>query len=218
MTIVVPRSGSLKTSAMIGDGDDQERDRPRPEAPRSCPPLGHPVGEVDDHRELRDLRRVDGRQRADHEPAGRAADDDVEARDEDEDEQDDGDDVRRARRPSAGSGSRSASSRPSRRGPSAAQKICGPTIAERVVALEIGLHRRRRVDHQDPDRDEGDDGDEDRVVGLVALSLERLRPRCFGRRAGAAIGRPARGTGRVALMARSDLLLPLSRRAGRPPP
>ena len=38
-------------------------------------------------RQLGDLGRVDGRQRPDLQPARRAADDDVEARDEDEDEQ-----------------------------------------------------------------------------------------------------------------------------------
>ena len=51
---------------------------------------------------------------------------------------------------------------------------------ERVVALEERLHRGRRVDHQDADRGEGDDRDEDPVLGLVALALERvvrLRPR-----------------------------------------
>ena len=74
-------------------GDDhEERDRARPEAAILVPRFGEPVGEVDDHRELRDLGRVDGRQRADLEPARRAADDDVQARDEDEGEEPSADD------------------------------------------------------------------------------------------------------------------------------
>ena len=77
MTVVVPRSGSLNTSRAIGRDDDQERDRPAPEAADLRAALGEPVGEVDDQRQLGDLGRVDGRQRAELEPARRAADDDV---------------------------------------------------------------------------------------------------------------------------------------------
>ena len=47
---------------------------------------------------------------------------------------------------------------------------------ERVVPRsDVGRHRRRRVDHQDPDRGERDDREEDRVVGRVALAAQDLR-------------------------------------------
>ena len=77
MTIVVPRSGSLKTSAMIGATMMRNGERPAPEPADPGAPLREPVGEVDDERELGDLGRVDGRQRTELEPARRPADDDA---------------------------------------------------------------------------------------------------------------------------------------------
>ena len=129
MTMVVPRSGSLKTSAMIGAAMMQERDRARPEAADLRPALGEPVGEVDDQRQLRELGRVDRRQRPELQPARRAADDDVEARRRTRGRAARARRCTRAPRPAAGSDSRRASSRPSRRGRGAAHWICGPTVA-----------------------------------------------------------------------------------------
>ena len=60
--------------------DDQEWHRAAPEPVDLRAALGEPVGEIDDERELGDLRGVDGRQPGQLEPAGRAADDDVELR------------------------------------------------------------------------------------------------------------------------------------------
>ena len=65
MTIVVPRSGSLKTSSDDRRDDDEERDRPAPEPADASATLGEPVGEVDDQRELGELGRVDRGQRPD---------------------------------------------------------------------------------------------------------------------------------------------------------
>ena len=173
-TDVVPRSGSAARATTTGTMITRNGTVPA-QKPRTPPaPLREPVGEVDDQRELRELGRVDRRQRPDLEPAGRAADHDVELGHEHEDQ------AGRARstnsghrRPAAASGSRSASSRPSRRMPSARPVDLRADDRERVVALEVGLHRRRRVDHQDADRGEGDDRDQDPVLGLVALALER---------------------------------------------
>ena len=97
MTIVVPRSGSLKTSAMIGATMIRNGTVPRPEAVDPRAALGEPVGQVDDQRELGDLGRMDRRQRPELEPARRATDDDVELGHEHEHEQDDRHDVERHR-------------------------------------------------------------------------------------------------------------------------
>ena len=78
MTPVVPRSGSLKTRAMTGATMTRNGTVPLQKPRMPAAPLGEPVGQVDDQRELGELGRVDGRQRAELEPARRAADDDVE--------------------------------------------------------------------------------------------------------------------------------------------
>ena len=57
----------------------QERDGAVPDAADALAAVGHPVGQVDDQRQLGQLGRVDRRQRADLQPAGRAADLDAEA-------------------------------------------------------------------------------------------------------------------------------------------
>ena len=65
---------------MIGADDEQERHRARTtEPPDLRAPLREPVREVDDERELRELGRVDRRQRPELEPARRAADHDARA-------------------------------------------------------------------------------------------------------------------------------------------
>ena len=74
------------------------------------------------------------------------------------------------------------------RTPSAAHRICGPTIARRVVLLDVRPHRGRRVDHQDPHRRQRDDGDEDRPVRLVALAPQDVGAGVRGRAAGHAAG------------------------------
>ena len=78
MTIVVPRSGSLNTSAMTGAMISRNGTVPAQNLRTRGAALGEPVREIDDQRELGDLGRVDGRQRAELQPARRAADDDVE--------------------------------------------------------------------------------------------------------------------------------------------
>ena len=86
------------------------------------------MGEVDDQGELRDLGRVDRRERPDDEPAGRAADDPAEAGDEDEDEDDDRDQVAGQRhQPEVAIVDPHHDEH--RQEPSAAHRICGPTIA-----------------------------------------------------------------------------------------
>jgi hypothetical protein len=74
-------------------GDEQERDRPASEAADELAPIGHPVGQVDDQPELRDLGRMDRRQGSDHQPPRRSADDPVERWHEDQHEQPDGHEV-----------------------------------------------------------------------------------------------------------------------------
>jgi hypothetical protein len=87
---------------------------------------------------------------------------------------------------------------------------------ERVVAGDVGVHRRRRIDHQDPDRREGDDGEQDRVVRLVALAAQDVRA---GPAAGARSRRAARRSG--AAPRAGPAPMPRSQRriapAGRPP-
>ena len=65
----VPRSGSKQHETDDRTDEEQERHRAADEAldPRAA--LREPAREVDDERELRELRRVDGGQRADLEPA-----------------------------------------------------------------------------------------------------------------------------------------------------
>ena len=82
----------MKTSATIGATMIRNGIVPPQKPLIRVPALREPVGEVDDQRELRDLGRVDRRQRAELQPAGRAADDDRSGLgDEDEDEQHDRD-------------------------------------------------------------------------------------------------------------------------------
>ena len=72
--------------AQVGLLEDEENDRrddheegtvPLQKLADAAAALGEPVGEVDDQRELGELGRVDGRQRADLQPARRAADADA---------------------------------------------------------------------------------------------------------------------------------------------
>ena len=72
MTPVVPRSGSSATSTMTGAGDEQERTMPWKRLPTLTAARRQPVGEVDDERQLGELRGVHGRQRSELEPARRA--------------------------------------------------------------------------------------------------------------------------------------------------
>ena len=180
----VPRSGSSRTSTTTGTVITRNGTVPGPEAPDAAAPLREPVGEVDDQRELHELGRVDRRQRTDLEPACRAADDDVDLGHEHEDQADDPDGEQghgRDPQPAVVHAHHRHHRDHAQRRPLDLR----PDDRERVVALEVRLHRRRRVDHQDSDRGQRDDGDEDPVLGLVALALERdlrLRPRGRSRR------------------------------------
>ena len=89
MTIVVPRSGSLKTSATIGATMIRNGIVPAQKPADPAAALREPVGEIDDQRRASRTPPGGGPAgAAELQPAGRAADDDVQARDEDEDEQD----------------------------------------------------------------------------------------------------------------------------------
>jgi hypothetical protein len=51
-----------------------------------------------------------------------------------------------------------------------------PDRLERIgLGRKVAPHRRRRIDHEDADRREGDDHDEDRVIGRMSLALEDAR-------------------------------------------
>ena len=143
----------------------------KPLDPRAA--LGEPVGEIDDQGELGELGRVDRRAAGELEPARRTADHDVELRHEHEHQQDDGDDVERHRRepeiavvdPHHHRHRDQAEDRP---------LDLRTDRRERVGVLrQVALERRRRVDHQDADRGQGDDHDEDHVVRLVPLASDR---------------------------------------------
>ena len=141
------------------------------------PALGEPVREVDDEGELHELGRVDRGQRPDLEPAGGAADHDVDRREEHEQEAGDADDEQRH-----GGDAQPAVVDPHhhhhRDEPEGGPLDLRADDRERVVVLrQVGLDRGRRVDHQDADGGEGDGRDEDPVLGLVALALEGVRPR-----------------------------------------
>ena len=149
---------------------------------RGAPP-GEPVGQVDDERELRELRRVEERQRADPQEARRAANHVVERRD----EKDDREERERDHVP----GNRGEPEIPvvdaahdrHRAEPEGGPHDLWPDDLERIVILQVRAHRRRRIDHEDTDRHERDDGDEDRVVGLVLLTAQGARA-LAGRRDG----------------------------------
>ena len=91
--------------------DDHERHEARREAGHRAAPARHPVGEVDDEGELRELARLDGRQAGELEPLRGAADRHLERVDLDQDEEDAPRPAAGAARPAAASGSRRASRR-----------------------------------------------------------------------------------------------------------
>jgi hypothetical protein len=178
-----------------GDGrdDEQERQRPAPERPDPDAPTGAPVGHVHDQGELGELGGVDGGQRAQLDPAGRPADDDrvqepALGEEQDEPQQGEGDEVARDRHepqqpvvdPHRDDHGQDAERRP---------LDLGPDEGERVRLAQVGAHGRRRVDHQDADGGESEDGDEDRQVRLVAFAAERLAR--LGRRPGGLAHVPA---------------------------
>ena len=195
MTIVVPRSGSLKTSAMTGPAMSRNGIVPRQNAADLRPALGEPVGEVDDQRQLGQLGRVDGGQRPEPQPARRAADHDVELVDEHEHEQAERDDVARDRHePQVAVVD--AHHRDHRDEAEQRPLDLRSDGLERVgLGRQVAPHGRRRVDHQDADRGERDDDDEDHVVGRVPLALEGLG-QVLGR---GPVGGPARLLGAFAL-------------------
>ena len=88
----------MKTSRMIGADDQQEGHGPGPQTAGLRTALREPVRQVDDERELRELRGVDRRQRPQLQPARRAADDDAQGRDEQQRQRDERHDVHRHRR------------------------------------------------------------------------------------------------------------------------
>ena len=191
-----PEVGLTEDEPRDEAGDDEERDRASPERPGPGPGPGEPVGEEDDEGELRELGRVDGRQRSHLEPAGRATDDArlerAHRRQQDDDEEADGDDAcRDADEPQVAvvdEAHRDHDPDAERR-----PEDLGADEGERVALAEIALDARRRVDHEDADSSERDDRDEDRVVGRVAIALETGRPPCDrrspGRRRSGDIGR-----------------------------
>ena len=205
MTIVVPRSGSLNTSAITGRTMSRNGTVPprKPPDPRAA--LRQPVGEVDDERELGDLGGVDGRQRPELQPARRTADDDVEARARSTSTS------RTARRRrtgptrAAGSGSRRASSRPSRAARAPPTGSAGRRWRTCRCATGSRLHRRRRIDHQDAERGEADDrrrGSSSRArdvrAGACRARALRRRRRAARRPGCASLAgavRPGRGMG-----------------------
>ena len=165
----------LRNDEQHDRGDDhQEGDRPAPEAADAPALLGEPVREVDDECDLADLRGVDGRQRPHLQEPRRPADHAVEAGREHEHEQDERHDVRRNRDQAQVA---VVDARHDEHGDEAERRPedLRPDDGERVVVRpEVGLDRRRRVDHQHADRGQSDDRDEDRVIGLVAVALERI--------------------------------------------
>ena len=160
----------MTTGAVITRNGTVPAQKPRTRAA----PLGEPVGEVDDQRELRELGRVDRRQRPDLEPARRAADHDVDLR---------------ARTRASGS---TIADDEQRHRHHAQPAVVDPhhhdhrDQAQRAPTGPAGRRSRtcrrvwrnafiadERVDHQDADRGERDDATRITVLGLVALALER---------------------------------------------
>ena len=159
------------------DRDHEERQRAGQQAVDGGAALGEPVREVHDKRELHDLRGVNRRQRSDLDPAGGAADHDVDRLQEHEEQAGDADEEQRQ-----GGDPEPAVVDPHHHHhgdePQGGPLDLRTHDRESVVPLgQVGLDRGRRVDHQDPDRRQGDGRDEDPVLGLMALALESVRPR-----------------------------------------
>ena len=82
-----PMSGDLKMSRTNGRHDHHERHEAGPEAGHGAAASSHPVGQVDDEGELRQLARLDGRQPRELEPLRGAAHRHLEGVDLDQDEE-----------------------------------------------------------------------------------------------------------------------------------